>query len=208
MGFFSELRERRLVQIVASYAAGGWIVLEVFDQVVDRGVLPDLAYYLALTWYLAGLLMAIIVGWYHGEKGTQKVTKPEIGLFSAVVLAGIGVSAFVATQELSVEPTGVTAGGAGELDPGRIAVLYMTDESGDGELGYVADGLTEALIDVLSDVSSLRVVSRNGTLQFKDSDLPRDSIARTLRAGTLVSGSVDDVGDRIRVLRNTLGNMA
>ncbi len=188
-----------MVQIVASYAAGGWIVLEVFDQVVDRGVLPDLAYYLALTWYLAGLAAAVIFGWYHGEKGTQKVTRPEIGLFSAVLLVGIGFSGLVTTRQLAVEPTGVTAGGSGALDPSRIAVLYMADESGGGELGYVADGLTEALIDVLSDVSSLQVVSQNGSLQFKDSDLPRDSLARLLRAGTLVSGSVDDVGDRIRV---------
>jgi len=42
-------------------------------------------------------------------------------------------------------------------------------------------------------------VSRNGSLQFKDSDLPRDSIARVLKAGTIVSGSVEDAGNRIRV---------
>jgi adenylate cyclase len=88
-------------------------------------------------------------------------------------------------------------GGPG--DPSRIAVLYMADETEDGELGYVADGLTEGLIDELSSVASLQVVSRNGSLQFKDSDLPQDSIARALGAGTIVSGSVDETADGIRV---------
>ncbi len=199
MAIFKELRERRLVQIVVSYAAAGWIVLEAFDQLVDRGVLPDFAYYLALLWYLAGLVAATVIGWYHGEKGDQKATRGEIALLSLVGICGLAISGVILNRHLGEELTGVTAMGAGELDPTRIAVLYLADGSRDRSLGYLADGLTEALIEELSSVSALRVVSKNGSLQFKDSDLPRDSIARSLQAGTLVGGSVDRAGDRVRV---------
>ena len=88
-------------------------------------------------------------------------------------------------------------GGAG--DPRSIAVLYLEDRTAGGALSYVADGLTEALIQELSAVPGLRVVSQNGSLQFKGSLIPPDSIARALKAGTVVSGSVDATGDRIRV---------
>jgi serine/threonine-protein kinase len=90
-----------------------------------------------------------------------------------------------------------TAGGG--LDPRHVAVLYFQDLSPDTSLGYLADGLTESLIDQLSQVRTLDVVSRNGVLPFRRSDLARDSIARALGAGTLVEGSVEPVRDRVRV---------
>jgi adenylate cyclase len=94
---------------------------------------------------------------------------------------------------------GALGSSAGGPDPSTIAVLYLEDQTAGSELGYVADGLTEALINELSAVPSLEVISQNGSLQYKDSDLPRDSIARALGAGTVVTGSVDEVGDRLRV---------
>jgi len=56
---FKELRERRLVQIVVAYAAAGWIALNAFDQLADRGVFSNYIYYLALIWYVAGFFVAV-----------------------------------------------------------------------------------------------------------------------------------------------------
>lgn len=194
-----QLRQRRLVQIIVSYGAAGWIVLEVFDQFVDRGVLPDLAYYQALVWYVVGLLVAGAVGWYHGEKGDQKVTRPEITLLGLIVVCGLALSGFVWQRTVTRDAGGVASLTGTELEATRVAVLYFSDASQDRSLGYLVDGLTEALIDELADVPSLSVVSRNGSLRFKDSDVPKDSIARFLGAGTIVSGSVEDAGPAVRV---------
>src|SRR3989441_549200 len=87
----------------------------------------------------------------------------------------------------------------GGLDPRHVAVLYFEDLSQDSSLGYLTDGLTEALINQLAGVRSLEVISRNGVAPYRATDLPRDSIARLLRAGTLVQGSVETVGTRLRV---------
>ncbi|MFL5576630.1 MAG: protein kinase domain-containing protein [Gemmatimonadaceae bacterium] len=88
---------------------------------------------------------------------------------------------------------------AGALDPRRVAVLYFDDVSGGGRFGYVADGLTEALIDQLEQVRALDVVSRNGVVPFRGADAAPDSVARVLGVGTIVKGSVEEVGDRLRV---------
>jgi len=194
-----ELRERRLVQIVVAYAAAGWIALSAFDQLADRGVFSDFIYYLALIWYVVGFVVAVVVGWYHGEKGSQRVTRPEKALISLAVVAGLLTSWVVTNHRPQEGPIGITAGGAGDLAPSRIAVLYFADASRDHSLGYLADGLTEALIDELSAVPSLHVITRNGSLPFKGSDLPRDSIARVLQVGTVVTGTVEDAGDRVRM---------
>jgi len=86
------------------------------------------------------------------------------------------------------------------LDPRRIAVLYFADLSRDSSLGYIADGLTEGLIEQFAQVRSLEVVSRNGVAPYRSAAIPRDSIARALKAGTLILGSVEPTGpDRLRV---------
>jgi len=85
------------------------------------------------------------------------------------------------------------------MDVRRVAVLYFQDLSPDTSLGVLADGLTEGLIDQLSQVRTLDVISRNGVIPYRRSDLPRDSIARALGAGTIVEGSVEPVRDRVRV---------
>jgi serine/threonine-protein kinase len=81
----------------------------------------------------------------------------------------------------------------------RIAVLYFDDLSSDSTLGYLADGLTESLIEQLGEVRGLDVVSTNGVSQFRGIDMPSDTIGHRLRAGTLVRGSVAPEARQVRV---------
>lgn len=85
------------------------------------------------------------------------------------------------------------------LDLRRIAVRYFHDRSPDGRYEFLADGLTEDLIEELARTPALDVVSRNGVAGFRDAEVRRDSVARALRAGTLVEGYVEPVGDEVRV---------
>jgi len=87
----------------------------------------------------------------------------------------------------------------GGLDDNRIAVLYFEDRSPDSTLGHLASGLTEALIDRLTLVRGLDVISPNGVGRYRSREIPRDSIARLLGARFLVEGSLEEVGDRFRV---------
>jgi serine/threonine-protein kinase len=80
-----------------------------------------------------------------------------------------------------------------------IAVLYFDERSPDHSLQYLSDGLTEALIQELGTVSALHVISRNGVMPFKGKAITPDSVARALSVGTVVSGTVAQVGDQVRV---------
>src|SRR5205807_9651082 len=114
-----------------------------------------------------------------------------------VVAVGVGVVALgaVLASQRRAAPGAVAAGG---LDPRHVAVLYFEDQSRDSSLGFLADGLTEALIDQLDQVHSLDVISRNGVAPYRDAKLSRDSIARALAVGTIVEGSAEPVQDRDR----------
>ena len=88
---------------------------------------------------------------------------------------------------------------AGGLDPHHVAVLYFEDLRGQDSLRYLADGLTEGLIRELGQVPSLTVISRNGVAPYRSDSIPRDSIARALKVGTLVLGSMEQDAGRLRV---------
>src|SRR5439155_8150260 len=82
--------------------------------------------------------------------------------------------------------------------PGRIealAVLPLTNLSGDPAQEFFADGMTEALISDLAQIEALRVISRTSVMQFKGTKKPLPEIARQFRVDALVEGSVSGAGN-------------
>lgn len=114
---------------------------------------------------------------------------------AALAVTGIAASLIMALLPLS----GASGKPAPRYDPRRVAVLYLDDHSADGDMGYLADGLTEMLISQLSQVQALDVVSRNGVRPYRGRAVPFDSLAADLRAGSVVEGSVQRSGDSVRV---------
>jgi TolB-like protein/DNA-binding winged helix-turn-helix (wHTH) protein/Flp pilus assembly protein TadD len=80
-----------------------------------------------------------------------------------------------------------------------LAVLPLSNLSGDPAQEYFADGMTEEVIGRLSMIRGLRVISRTSIVQFKDTKLLAPEIARALGVDALVEGSVIREGNRIRV---------
>ena len=109
----------------------------------------------------------------------------------------VGMVAGLALSVLSAQPA--PRPGAHAFDPRRIAVLYLDDHTPAGELKYLGDGLTEGLIDRLSQVEALTVISRNGVLRYRAGTVPFDSLVSRLEVGSVVEGSVQRSGDRLRV---------
>jgi TolB-like protein len=198
LGLIANIRKRRLFQILAAYAAAGFVVLEGTDQFIQNDILPAFAYPLALWWYGLGAVVAAMIGWFHGEKGAQKAPPVEIVSIGLVAVLALGIT--TSHVRAHIQDRAVReAAAASELDLRTVAVTYFEDLSRDGENQYVGDALTEDLIQELSRVRALDVISRNGVAPFRDGRIPVDSVARALRAGTVVTGTVEGIGDRVRV---------
>jgi serine/threonine protein kinase/tetratricopeptide (TPR) repeat protein len=80
-----------------------------------------------------------------------------------------------------------------------LAVLPLANLSGDPQQQYFADGMTEELTTELSQVSSLRVVSRTSAMRYKATQKSVPEIARELNVDAVVEGSVEREGDRVRI---------
>ena len=199
MGIFSELRDRRLFQIVASYLAAGWIALEVVDQLVSRGVLPSVVYTIVLLAYLCGIPAALLIGWYHGEKGEQKAPRAEVAMLSVIGIVFLVFSSFTVRDYRAERIARIAAQREAGNDLRKIGVLYFRDYTPGAEYQHVADGLTESLIDELTRVPALQVITRNGAALFRGKDVPRDSIGAVLGIGTLVDGTIEKTGEKLRI---------
>ena len=127
----------------------------------------------------------------------QRLAPWKLAALGVGLAAVLGAGGYAAWR--SLHGSGQPPAALGGPDPRHVAVLYFSDESEHKTLGYLASGLTEALIDRLSAIPQLVVTSKNGSALFQGKDVPRDSIARVLNAGTLVEGDVDQHGDRISV---------
>jgi TolB-like protein/Flp pilus assembly protein TadD len=80
-----------------------------------------------------------------------------------------------------------------------IAVLPLTNESGEASEQYFSDGISEDLINALSQFSGLKVIGRNSSFEFRDSQEGSRSIGAKLGVAYLLEGSVQGSGDMIRV---------
>jgi serine/threonine protein kinase/tetratricopeptide (TPR) repeat protein len=80
-----------------------------------------------------------------------------------------------------------------------IAVLPFENGTGDAESEYLCDGLTESLINTLSQIPDLKVISRRSTRAFKDSDEDPQTIGRKLGVQALLMGRLVQRGAQLAV---------
>jgi adenylate cyclase len=81
----------------------------------------------------------------------------------------------------------------------RLAILPLANISPEPRDEYFADGLTDELISTISKISGISVISRTSVMKYKGSSKSVEEIARELRAGSIMEGSVRKSGDRIRI---------
>jgi serine/threonine protein kinase/Tfp pilus assembly protein PilF len=80
-----------------------------------------------------------------------------------------------------------------------IAVLPFADLSADHDQDYFCEGLADEILNAISRIRNLRVVSRTSAFQFKNAALDSREIGDRLGVGNLLEGSVRKAGNRVRI---------
>ena len=144
--------------------------------------------------------------WYHGERGQQRVSGPELAVLTLLLLLGGGVL-WLYSQRSVPTTTTATAATAGTDCPRPLMHARPSpccpsrtaaDESKDA---FFVDGIHDDILTQLSKVSALRVISRTSVEQFRDTKLPMKAIADQLGVTKILEGGVQRAGDRVRVTR-------
>jgi len=107
-----------------------------------------------------------------------------------------------AVRVFRARPASVTAamaeGGPVPTDK-SIAVLAFVDMSPQKDQEYFSDGIAEELLNLLSQVTQLRVIARTSSFSFKGRNVSIDEIARRLNVANVLEGSVRKAGNKVRV---------
>jgi TolB-like protein/Tfp pilus assembly protein PilF len=111
----------------------------------------------------------------------------------------LGTVAVLAVAALTYVMGRSLAGNLARPQIKSLAVLPLTNLSGDTTQEYLADWMNEALIVHLSEIHDLRVISRTSVMRFKDTHLSIPDIATKLNVDAVVEGSVIRQGSRIRI---------
>jgi TolB-like protein len=121
---------------------------------------------------------------------------------AGLVLGASGAAAFWRLyQPHHVAPTAASPSAMPPTLPDKpsIAVLPFANLSGDPAQDYLADGLTDNLLDALAQNPSLFVIARTATLDYRGKAVAPQAAAKDLGVRYVLEGSVQKSGDRIRV---------
>jgi len=203
-GVWAKLRGRKVVQWGVAYAAGAWGFLQGLEYVSEAFGWPSQIRQVAILALLIGLPITLVVAWYHGDRGDQRVGATELAIITLLFLMGGGIFwRYDRSNDRSPDPAVMTAavqGRTGEVD-GRpsVAVIPFANLTTDPEDDYLADGIAETLLTMLAQVSELRVIGRASSFSFKDQNEDARSIGEKLGVDALLAGSVQRAGNHIRV---------
>jgi serine/threonine-protein kinase len=77
-----------------------------------------------------------------------------------------------------------------------VAILPFVNDSKDPNAEYLSDGITESIINSLSQLPNLKVMSRNAAFRFKGSNLDPVEAGRNLNVGAVLTGRLVKLDDR------------
>jgi serine/threonine-protein kinase len=115
---------------------------------------------------------------------SHKLATTVFGVVLVAVLATVGYFAFVSK-------------GSGTKQISSIAVMPFVNESGNTDLEYLSDGMTETLINSLSQIPNLSVKARSSVFRYKGKELDPKKIASELNVQAVLSGRVMQRGDQL-----------
>ena len=219
---WQRLKQRKLVQWALAYIAAAWALLQALGLVADSYDWPHDVMRVAFAVIALGFVVALVLAWYHGERGAQRVTGTELLILALLLAIGGGLLwRFERTTPPTSSPdaaqrnpgktnpdsvAGTTSSGlpvataqAVPIPAKSIAVLPFENLSEDKGNAYFADGMQDLILTKLADIGDLKVISRTSTAKYESHPDNLKTIAQQLGVATILEGSVQKAGNQVLI---------
>jgi len=192
------LQQRKLVQWGLAYIAAAFALIQVLDVVAQRFGWPDQLEKLLILALCVGFFVMLVIAWYHGERGAQRVSSTELVILALLLAIGGGLLwRFVRAPE-AMSVTASTAGAAAIPDK-SIAVLPFENLSDDKSNAYFASGMQDEILTRLANIRDLKVISRTSTEQYASHPPNLKIVGQQLGVAAVLEGSVQKAGGKVRI---------
>jgi TolB-like protein/lipoprotein NlpI len=211
--FFAELKRRNVYKVAIAYAVVAWLLLQAASILFPTFEAPPWTMKVFVAVITLGFPIALVLAWAfeltpEGIKRAEDVdlnksltrkTGRKLDFFIIAVL--VLVIAILLFQRLHPN---VSPAVSSSLEK-SIAVLPFENLSEEKANAYFADGIQDEILTKLAGIGDLRVISRSSTAKYKSKPEDLKTAARELGVATVLEGSVQKAGDRVRVNVQLLG---
>jgi TolB-like protein/Tfp pilus assembly protein PilF len=204
--FLARLKQRKLVQWALAYIAAAFALIQVLDVIAQRFGWPDQIEKLLILALAVGFVVVLVLAWYHGERGAQRVSGSEIVILALLLAIGGGLlwryerALPSSSPDAAQRNSGLSATAQAVPIPAKsIAVLPFENLSTDKGNAYFADGMQDLILTRLADIGDLKVISRTSTAKYQSHPDNLKTIAQQLGVATILEGSVQKAGNEVLI---------
>lgn len=217
IGLFDNLKQRGVFEAAIAYLVFGWLIIQVADIVFDQLHLPAWAGTFVTALVIAGFPVVIVLSWFlefrdgravldqtsHKDSRRRQFSRTYLSVIAALAIAAVGVYVYDSSIGLPQPPAPAPAAAEQvKLPPvldNSIAVLPFLNLDGGEETQIFSNGLVDDVITRLSRVPGLLVSSRGDAFTLEPNSAS-SQVRERLRVALYVEGSVQIVGDRMRII--------
>ena len=211
MSFFSELKRRNVYKVAVAYAIVGWLLVQIATQVFPFLEIPNWVVRLVIAMVGIGFPIALIIAWAFEltPEGIKRTEDADALLGTKVGVRGepaqsytwiyVAVIGIVLSVVLFFVGRYSAARVSTMVSEKSVAVLPFENQNHDADIDYLCDGIPENIINSLSELPKLKVMSRNSVFHYKDKETDIPTVAKELKVQTLLTGQVRQRGDNLTV---------
>ena len=192
------LRDRKLVQWALAYVAAAFALIQVLDIVAQRFGWPEQTIRFVIVALGVGFFITLVLAWYHGERGVQRVTGAELVILALLLgIGGVAIWKFAPapSDKSRVEPSTPAA----SVPHKSIAVLPFENLSKDEDNAYFANGMQDMILTKLAGIGDLKVISRSSTEKYKSHPENLAVIGKELGVASILEGTVQKAGNQVLI---------
>src|SRR5437867_9117501 len=202
--FFAELKRRNVYKVAVAYAVVAWLLMQVASQIFPFFEIPNWAVRLVVLLLVIGFPIALVIAWAfeltpEGLKRTEfadelptKSAPSRAWIYVVIVAGAISVGIFFLGRYTSSKQSA-------ELPAKSIAVLPLDNQNRDPDTDYLSDGIPESIINSLSQLPNLKVMSRNSVFHYKGKEMDAPAVAKELKVQAVLTGRMKQRGDGLSI---------
>ena len=205
--FWHELKRRSVIRVLTIYAGAAFVILELVDMIREPFELPNWAFKLVVVVLIIGFVITMLLSWIYDINPEGGVVKTETAdsiqsenipdssgrwkiasYISFIVIVGLIILNIM--QHLDTK---------GGMDR-SIAILPFENLSEADGNQYFVDGLVDDLLNRISIIEELKVISRTSSEMYRERGSKRiPQIADELNVSFILEGSVQRYEDKVRI---------
>ena len=208
---FAELKRRNVYKVAVAYAVVAWLLVQAASIFFPAFDAPPWVMRIFIIVIIFGFPVALIFSWAFeitpegikleseiepsksiARRTGRKIVAVTIAL--AVVAAGLFVYQLMSSKSDKSSSSTTVA-----IAQKSIAVLPFVNMSGAADNNDFSDGITEEILNALSQISDLKVAARTSAFQFKGKNVDLRKVGETLGVAYVLEGSVQRAGDDVRI---------